>query len=143
MPPSPADGKPEWSYAGIERSIQHVLDFAAQQGGFDGILCALRVAVLAVRLTACLNAGLCCRGFSQGTILATILLARRQQPENQGVDDGLGRLAVLISGVMPRAGIRNEMQPLDVPSVHLIGEQDYVKQARLLACSCAVTQDRG
>ena len=71
-------------------------------------------------------------------ILASVARCRARHPQmrfGSGVQgdaalQGLGRFAVLISGVAPRTGLREGMPALPEPSVHLIGGADPVKRVR-------------
>jgi len=90
------------AYAGAKESVDAVRKAFAEHGPFDGIL-----------------------GFSQGAAMTALLCGMRQQnlPENAWLDF---RFAILVSGFKPRAKelSHNFEQPIEVPSLHIIGETD-------------------
>ncbi|KAK9843632.1 hypothetical protein WJX81_000221 [Elliptochloris bilobata] len=95
----------EWSYEGWEETISYLTTFCAVNGPFDGLW-----------------------AFSQGTMVSSILLAMQQK--GQVLQDHPLRFAVLFAGVRPRVPELAQLltDQLDVPSLHVIGERDKIKQ---------------
>ncbi|CAK0786421.1 hypothetical protein CVIRNUC_009634 [Coccomyxa viridis] len=94
------------SYDGFDESLAFIKDYIALHGPFDGLW-----------------------AFSQGTILASLLLAMQQK----GVglqEQGPLKFIVCIGGVVPAPAVAHRLlsPPILMPSLHIIGDKDYIRQ---------------
>ncbi|XP_015963131.1 uncharacterized protein LOC107487066 [Arachis duranensis] len=100
-------------YMNFEECLAYVEDFMVENGPFDGLL-----------------------GFSQGAILAAALPGMRAQGIALGKVKNKIKFLILISGAKfggnkfgaPKLASNAFSKPIDIPSIHFIGETDFMKQ---------------
>lgn len=98
-------------YTNFEECLTYIEDFMVKNGPFDGVL-----------------------GFSQGAILAAALPGMQAQGMALGKVDKI-KFLILISGAkfgekrfgMPKLASNAFSKPIDCPSLHIIGEKDFMK----------------
>ncbi|KAF0695590.1 Aste57867_13630 [Aphanomyces stellatus] len=94
----PDTDPPKTVYNGWERSLSFVQQQIHDLGPFDVVL-----------------------GFSQGAALTTLLTTHYQMQNGGAVPY---KAVVLVCGLVPRDGVPLPLPQLDIPSVHILGEQD-------------------
>lgn len=104
-------------YTGWGASAAYVSDYLSMHGPFRGLL-----------------------GFSQGGMLASSIVAMQQKGQCSPLVPGI-RFCLLVGGGRPRAADLQHLfsAPLTCPSLHFIGEKDFLKEGgeALLRCFAA------
>ncbi|TKY69924.1 Rhodanese domain-containing protein 6 [Spatholobus suberectus] len=98
-------------YSNFEECLAYIQDYMVKNGPFDGLL-----------------------GFSQGAILAAALPGMQAQGVALGKVDKI-KFLIVISGAkfggekfgMPKLASNAFSKPIDCPSLHFIGEKDFMK----------------
>ncbi|CAL5226171.1 g8998 [Coccomyxa viridis] len=113
-------------YDGFDESLTFIKDYIALHGPFDGLW-----------------------AFSQGTILASLLLAMQQKGLILQEHPPL-KFIVCIGGVIPAPAVTSDLlsAPIPVPSLHIVGDRDYIREyslklAELFQKPVIITHRRG